>query len=169
MEEWIIVNPEIVGSETKEVKISALPNTGRNTRSTILKFVCQANPNIVKELPVTQTGLDEYVSFCGIKEIIIEPSATDIMVWGITNSSCLTFRTGEGNLKIELPSKYNAGGEMTSNGVPVDYDPGQHDEFVFRFSLHIPENTQKESMKNVVIAETANAKRACLLITQMHR
>lgn len=169
MEEWIIVNPEIVDSETKEVRISALPNTGRNTRSTILKFVCQTNPNIVKELPVTQTGLDEYVSFCGIKEIIIDHSETEIMVWGITNSSRLTFCIGEGNLNIELPDEYNAGGEMTKNGVPIKYDPGQHDEFVFRFSLYIPENSLNEDRKNEIIVKTANAKQACLLITQIHR
>ena len=33
----------------------------------------------MKELPVIQTGLEEYVSFCGIREIVLDPSATDII------------------------------------------------------------------------------------------
>lgn len=169
MEEWITVNPVIGDPGTTEVKISALPNTGRNTRSTILKFVSQTNPDVMKELPVIQTGLEEYVSFCGIREIVLDPSATDIIVCGITNSSRLTFCVGDGNLNIELPDEYNAGGEITKNGVPIKYDPGKHDEFIFRLQLHIPENTLNEDKKNVLIAKSANAKQACLLITQIHR
>ena len=81
----------------------------------------------------------------------------------------MTFCVGDGNLNIELPDEYNAGGEITKNGVPIKYDPGQHDEFIFRFQLHIPENTLNEDKKNVLIAKSANAKQACLLITQIHR
>ena len=167
MEDWIMVNPETIQPETNTLKISAKQNTGRHERSTVLKFTNMSNPDIVKELTVTQMGSEEYVSFCGIREIVLEPIASDIIVWGITNSSRLTFNLGGGNLDIELPEEYNAGGELTKNGALIPYDPGQHDEFVFRFMLHISENVLKESRKNVIIVTTENGKQSHLSIIQI--
>ena len=89
------------------------------------------------------------------------------MVWGITNSSRLTFNLCGGDLDIELPEKYNAGGEMTENGAIVKYDPGQHDEFVFRFWLHIPENNHNENRTNKIMVTAANGKHSYLSIIQI--
>lgn len=168
MVDWIKVVPETGGPGTSKLEISARPNTGRNERSTILKFVNNLD-HVVKELHVTQMGSEEYVSFCGIREIVVEASASDIMVWGVTNSSRLTFSLAEGNLDIKLPEEYNAGGEIHKNGAPIKYDPGQHDEFVFRFLLHIPENVLKENRSIVIVAQAANANQACLRLTQTHK
>ena len=121
----------------------------------------------MREVYVTQKGSEEYVTFCGIKEIVLESKETDIVVCGITNSSRLTFSLGEGNLDVELPDEYNAGGIMNANGHFIEYDPGQHDEFGFRIVLHIPENKLNENRQKNLIVEDNNGKKVSLLITQL--
>lgn len=124
MVDWIKVVPETGGPGTSKLEISARPNTGRNERSTILKFV---NNHVIKELHVTQMGSEEYVSFCGIREIVVEASASDIMVWGVTNSSRLTFSLA--GRSVEGYAKVNLTGWWESSDVSFDKDKGVNYSF----------------------------------------
>ena len=167
MEDWIIVDPKEGGPGTTPVKISAVPNTGRNARNTLLQFTSKTDPNIKIEVPVTQEGLDEFVSFSGIKEIILSSNKTELLISGFTNSSKLTFTTANSDLRIELPESYIAGGEPTKNGTELKYDAGQHDTFCFRFFIHIPENNSSKCLQNKIIATANNGCTSELIITQL--
>jgi hypothetical protein len=163
MEKWINVTPN-KGYNDGTVNISATKNTGRNTRNSIIYF--STPEGIRKNINVTQKGTDEFVSFGCIKEIIVEQKGGVLQLEGLTNSSLLTFKLGDGKLDINLPEEYNAGGSITSNGKKISLDPGGHDAFRFSIELTIPENIEKISIYRELLVIAYNKSNHTMLIRQ---
>jgi hypothetical protein len=107
MEEWLNVTPT-KGFGNGEVKVGGIPNTGRNNRNTIIYFSTPEGVRVAQN--VTQQGKEEFVSFGCLKKINVEQKGGSLQLEGLSNSSALTFKLGDGNIDISLPEEYNAGG-----------------------------------------------------------
>jgi hypothetical protein len=165
MEEWIDMS-QTKGFGNAKVKVGGIKNTGRNNRNTIVSFFTTPAAGVKESLNVTQKGAEEFVSFSCIKEIIVEQKGGLLQLEGLSNSSALTFKLGNGNLNISLPDEYNAGGLKTANGETINSDPGGHDAFRFSIELTIPENIEGTSVRRELHVLANNGSRHVILIRQ---
>ena len=140
------------GSGNDTVNVSALSsNTGRNARSTTVTFKAANCDDVLRT--VLQQGKPE------TSAIQSTASATQqggtVTITGTSNSSQLTFSLGTGNLTLNLPTSYTAGGISTANGAAISGDPGAVQEFTFSIAFTVPANTDIDAKSRQIIVKSS--------------
>jgi len=149
------------GSGNDTVNVSALSsNTGRNARSTTVTFKAANCDDVLRT--VLQQGKPE------TSAIQSTASATQqggtVTITGTSNSSQLTFSLGTGNLTLNLPTSYTAGGVSTANGATISGDPGAVQEFTFSIAFTVPANTDIEAKsRQIIVTDHAGNAHTCTL------
>lgn len=149
------------GSGNDTVNVSALSsNTGRNARSTTVTFKAANCDDVLRT--VLQQGKTE------TSAIQSTASATQqggtVTITGTSNSSQLTFSLGTGNLTLNLPTSYTAGGVSTANGAAISGDPGAVQEFTFSIAFTVPANTDIEAKsRQIIVTDHAGNAHTCTL------
>lgn len=149
------------GSGNDTVNVSALSsNTGRNARSTTVTFKAANCDDVLRT--VLQQGKPE------TSAIQSTASATQqggtVTITGTSNSSQLTFSLGTGNLTLNLPTSYTAGGVSTANGAAISGDPGAVQEFTFSIAFTVPANTDIEAKsRQIIVTDHAGNAHTCTL------
>ena len=154
---WLKSTPT-TGSGNGTISNSADPHTGRvaRTGTVTVNGVGVKTPSTYK---VTQEAKAEYVSFDNGAEMSAPKTAGKVTVAGKTNSSKLTFSFSGETFEVTLPSKFNAAGVSTDNGVAISGDPGAAAEFAFSIQLDFPLNDTIEEVDRTLVV-TANGGQA---------
>lgn len=157
---WAVVNPS-QGSGNATVNVSsAAAHTGRNVRSTILTITA-ANVE-AKTVNVTQQGKPAYVY--ASDRATAAQAGQNVTISGKSNSQKLTFSLGTGDLEIELPSIYTAGGIVTTNGDAISGDPGASAEYNFSIVISVPQNPAiNELQRQIIVSDESGNTDTCIL------
>ena len=71
---------------------------------------------------------------------------------------------GTGNLTLNLPTSYSAGGVSTANGAAISGDPGAVQEFTFSIAFIVPANTDIEAKsRQIIVTDHAGNAHTCTL------
>lgn len=170
---WLTVNP-VSGNGNATVRNTGTVHTGREQRETTVTGVAVGvSPN--KTYKVIQKGKPEFVSFTNGAETTVGKAGGDLTITGKTNSSKLNFELVNletravvvGGLKLTLPSKYTAGGVVTTNNVAITGDPGAQQEFEFSITFTgIAANTTIDELTSAMKVTTAGGQSAQIQIKQ---
>lgn len=170
---WLTVNPAF-GNGNATVQNTGTVHTGREQRETTVTGVAVGvSPN--KTYKVIQKGKPEFVSFTNGAETTVGKAGGTLTITGKTNSSKLNFElvdletraVVEGGLKLNLPSKYTAGGVETTNNVAITGDPGAQQEFEFSITFTgIAANTTIDELTAAMKVTTAGGQSAQIQIKQ---
>lgn len=174
---WLTLNPT-EGTGNATIQNTGTIHTGRVQRETTVTSVATGvSPN--KTYQVIQKAKPEFVNFTNGSEISVGKGGGNLTITGKTNSSKLTFAlldlqddsatTGivEGGLNLTLPTKYDAGGSSTSNGVAISDDPGAESEFTFSIVFTgIPANTTIDELTAALKVTTNGGQSAQIAIKQ---
>lgn len=170
---WLTVNPAS-GNGNATVQNMGTVHTGREQRETTVTGVAVGvSPN--KTYKVIQKGKPEFVSFTNGAETTVGKAGGTLTITGKTNSSKLNFElvdletraVVEGGLKLNLPSKYTAGGVETTNNVDITGDPGAQQEFEFSITFTgIAANTTIDELTAAMKVTTAGGQSAQIQIKQ---
>lgn len=148
------------GSGDSSVYVGAKEHTGRNVRTTTLKWVA-GNVNDV-ERTVKQSGKLEGVSIA--ETASADKAGNVVTISGVSNSKKLTFSLGTGDLTITLPSTYTANSVSTSNGAEIDGDPGAVAEYNFSIQITVPPNTSATAKtRQIIVTAEGGQQDVCLL------
>lgn len=170
---WLTVNPAS-GNGNATVQNTGTVHTGREQRETTVTGVAVGvSPN--KTYKVIQKGKPEFVSFTNGAETTVGKAGGTLTITGKTNSSKLNFELVNletravvaGGLKLTLPSKYTAGGVVTTNNVAITGDPGAQQEFEFSITFTgIAANTTIDELTAAMKVTTAGGQSAQIQIKQ---
>lgn len=170
---WLTVAPAS-GNGNATVRNTGTAHTGREQRETIVTGVAVGvSPN--KTYKVIQKGKPEFVSFTNGAETTVGKTGGTLTITGKTNSSKLNFElvdlktraVVEGGLKLTLPLKYTAGGQVTTNNVAITGDPGAQQEFEFSITFTgIAPNTTIDELTAALKVTTAGGQSAQIQIKQ---
>lgn len=170
---WLTVNPAS-GNGNATVQNTGTVHTGREQRETTVTGVAVGvSPN--KTYKVIQKGKPEFVSFTNGAETTVGKAGGTLTITGKTNSSKLNFELVNletravvaGGLKLALPSKYTAGGVVTTNNVAITGDPGAQQEFEFSITFTgIAANTTIDELTAAMKVTTAGGQSAQIQIKQ---
>lgn len=170
---WLTVNPTS-GNGDATVQNTGTVHTGREQRKTTVTGVAVGvSPN--KTYKVIQKGKTEFASFNDGAETTVSKTGGTLTITGKTNSSKLNFElvdlktraVVEGGLKLTLPSKYTAGGQITTNNVAITGDPGAQQEFEFSITFTgIASNTTVDELTAALKVTTAGGQTAQIQIKQ---
>lgn len=170
---WLTVNPAS-GNGNATVQNRGTVHTGREQRETTVTGVAVGvSPN--KTYKVIQKGKPEFVSFTNGAETTVGKAGGTLTITGKTNSSKLNFELVNletravvaGGLKLTLPSKYTAGGVVTTNNVAITGDPGAQQEFEFSITFTgIAANTTIDELTAAMKVTTAGGRSAQIQIKQ---
>jgi hypothetical protein len=156
---WLNLNPTS-GENDASVYVGAKEHTGREARTTTLKWVA-ANVEDV-ERTVNQAGKPEWVSIA--ESASADKAGKVVTISGVSNSKKLTFTLGTGDLTITLPSSYTANSVSTSNGANISGDPGAVAEYNFSISITVPANTSTTSKtRQIIVTDEGGHQDVCLL------
>lgn len=159
MVNWINVNPT-EGSGNKTVNVSGTTHTGRTARQTTLTITA-ANVEPVT-VQVNQAGKPEYVDSQDTAAVVKDGQVLTIS--GKSNSSKLTFSLGTGTLEMELPSTYTANSVTTTNGEPINGDPGQNAEYDFSIQFTVARNeTITDLTRQLIVTDEGGHTDTCLI------
>ena len=159
---WAVVNPSS-GSGNATVNVSSnTAHTGRNVRTTVLTITAA---NVAAQtVSVTQQGKPAYVDVAD--NAAAAKGGQNVTISGKANSSKLTFSLGTGNLAVNLPASYTAGGVSTTNGSAISGDPGATAEYDFSIVLTVPANAGITELTRQIIVTDENGKTDTCLLTQ---
>lgn len=170
---WLTVNPTS-GKSNATVQNTGTVHTGREQRETTVTGVAVGvSPN--KTYKVIQKGKTEFASFNDGAETTVSKTGGTLTITGKTNSSKLNFElvdlktraVVEGGLELTLPSKYTAGGQVTTNNVAITGDPGAQQEFEFSITFTgIAPNTTVDELTAALKVTTAGGQTAQIQIKQ---
>lgn len=156
---WCTVNPT-EGSGNKTVNVSGTTHTGRTARQTTLTITA-ANVEPVT-VQVNQAGKPEYVDSQDTAAVVKDGQVLTIS--GKSNSSKLTFSLGTGTLEMELPATYTANSVTTTNGEPINGDPGQNAEYDFSIQFTVARNeTITDLTRQLVVTDEGGHTDTCLI------
>lgn len=156
---WCTVNPT-EGSGNKTVNVSGTTHTGRTARQTTLTITA-ANVEPVT-VQVNQAGKPEYVDSQDTAAVVKDGQVLTIS--GKSNSSKLTFSLGTGTLEMELPATYTANSVTTTNGEPINGDPGQNAEYDFSIQFTVVRNeTITDLTRQLVVTDEGGHTDTCLI------
>ena len=149
------------GSGNDTVNVSALSsNTGRNARSTTVTFKAANCDDVLRT--VLQQGKPETSAIQTTASA--QKTGGTVTITGTSNSSQLTFSLGTGDLTLNLPSSYTAGGVSTTNGATISGDPGAVQEFAFSIAFTVPANTDVDSKsRQIIVTDHAGNAHTCTL------
>ena len=156
---WCTVNPT-EGSGNKTVNVSGTTHTGRTARQTTLTITAaKVEPVTVQ---VNQAGKPEYVDSQDTAAVVKDGQVLTIS--GKSNSSKLTFSLGTGTLEMELPATYTANSVTTTNGEPINGDPGQNAEYDFSIQFTVARNESiTELTRQLVVTDEGGHTDTCLI------
>lgn len=156
---WCTVNPT-EGSGNKTVNVSGTTHTGRTARQTTLTITAaKVEPVTVQ---VNQAGKPEYVDSQDTAAVVKDGQVLTIS--GKSNSSKLTFSLGTGTLEMELPATYTANSVTTTNGEPINGDPGQNAEYDFSIQFTVARNeTITDLTRQLVVTDEGGHTDTCLI------
>lgn len=159
---WAKVSPSS-GSGNATVNVSTdAPHTGRVVRTTVLTITAaNVSPQTVN---VTQQGKPAYVS--AQDTATAEKGGQNVTISGKANSAKLTFSLGNGNLSVNLPNSYTAGGINTPNGNAISGDPGASAEYDFSIVISVPANNGTTELNRQIIVTDENGKTDTCILTQ---
>lgn len=159
---WAKVSPSS-GSGNATVNVSTdAPHTGRVVRTTVLTITAaNVSPQTVN---VTQQGKPAYVS--AQDTATAEKGGQNVTISGKANSAKLTFSLGNGNLSVNLPSSYTAGGITTTNGDAISGDPGASSEYDFSIVISVPANNGTTELNRQIIVTDENGNTDTCILTQ---
>lgn len=159
---WAKVSPSS-GSGNATVNVSTdAPHTGRVVRTTVLTITAaNISPQTVN---VTQQGKPAYVS--AQDTATAERGGQNVTISGKANSARLTFSLGNGNLSVNLPSGYTAGGIITTNGDAISGDPGASSEYDFSIVISVPANNGTTELNRQIIVTDENGNTDTCILTQ---
>mgnify|MGYP000072809647 FL=1 len=170
---WLTVNPAS-GNGNATVQNKGTVHTGRKQRETTVTGVAVGvSPN--KTYKVIQKGKPEFVSFTNGAETTVGKAGGTLTITGKTNSSKLNFELVDlktravvaGGLELKIPSKYTAGGVVTTNNVDITGDPGAQQEFEFSITFTgIAANTTIDELTSAMKVTTAGGQSAQIQIKQ---
>lgn len=170
---WLTVNPTS-GNGNATVQNTGTVHTGRKQRETTVTGVAVGvSPN--KTYKVIQKGKTEFASFNDGAETTVSKKGGTLTITGKTNSSKLNFElvnlktraVVKGGLELTLPSKYTAGGQITTNNVVITGDPGAQQEFEFSITFTgIAPNTTIDELTAALKVTTAGGQTAQIQIKQ---
>lgn len=156
---WCTVNPT-EGSGNKTVNVSGETHTGRTARQTTLTITA-ANVEPVT-VQVNQAGKPEYVDSQDTAAVVKDGQVLTIS--GKSNSRKLTFSLGTGTLEMELPATYTANSVTTTNGEPINGDPGQNTEYDFSIQFTVARNESiTELTRQLVVTDEGGHTDTCLI------
>lgn len=156
---WCTVNPT-EGSGNKTVNVSGETHTGRTARQTTLTITA-ANVEPVT-VAVNQAGKPEFVNSQDTAAVV--KGGQVLTISGKSNSSKLTFSLGTGNLEMELPATYTANSVTTTNGEPINGDPGQNTEYDFSIQFTVARNESiTELTRQLVVTDEGGHTDTCLI------
>lgn len=158
---WCTVNPT-EGSGNKTVNVSGETHTGRTARQTTLTITA-ANVEPVT-VQVNQAGKPEYVDSQDTAAVVKDGQVLTIS--GKSNSRKLTFSLGTGTLEMELPATYTANSVTTTNGEPINGDPGQNAEYDFSIQFTVARNESIRDLTRQLIVTDEGGHTDTCLITQ---
>lgn len=170
---WLTVAPAS-GNGNATVQNMGTAHTGREQRETTVTGVAVGvSPN--KTYKVIQKGKTEFASFNDGAETTVSKTGGTLTITGKTNSSKLNFELVDlktravvvGGLKLTLPSKYTAGGQITTNNVAITGDPGAQQEFEFSITFTgIAPNTTVDELTAAMKVTTAGGQTVQIQIKQ---
>lgn len=156
---WCTVNPT-EGSGNKTVNVSGETHTGRTARQTTLTITA-ANVEPVT-VQVNQAGKPEYVDSQDTAAVVKDGQVLTIS--GKSNSRKLTFSLGTGTLEMELPATYTANSVTTTNGEPINGDPGQNAEYDFSIQFTVARNESiRDLTRQLVVTDEGGHTDTCLI------
>ena len=159
---WAKVNPSS-GSGNATVSVSSeSPHTGRSVRTTSLTITA-ANVE-AKTVAVTQQGKPAFVDVQ--ENAAAAKGGQNVTISGKANSQKLTFSLGTGNLNVNLPATYTAGGVSTNNGAAISGDPGAAAEYDFSIVINVPANNGLTDLTRQIIVTDESGKTDTCLLTQ---
>ena len=159
---WAVVNPS-QGSGNATVSVSSeSPHTGRSVRTTSLTITA-ANVE-AKTVAVTQQGKPAFVD--AQENAAAAKGGQNVTISGKANSQKLTFSLGTGNLQVNLPATYTAGGVSTNNGAAISGDPGAAAEYDFSIVISVPANNGLTDLTRQIIVTDESGKTDTCLLTQ---
>ena len=152
---------KLSGNGNDTVNVSALSsNTGRNARSTTVTFKAANCDDVLRT--VLQQGKPETSAIQSTASA--QKTGGTVTITGTSNSSQLTFSLGTGDLTLNLPSSYTAGGVSTANGATISGDPGAVQEFAFSIAFSVPANTDVDSKsRQIIVTDHAGNAHTCTL------
>lgn len=157
---WAVVTPS-QGSGNATVNVSSnAPHTGRSVRTTILTITAaNVEPKLVN---VTQQGKPAYVD--AQAQATADKDGQNVTISGKANSAKLTFKLGNGDLQVTLPSTYTAGGMTTTNGNAISGDIGASTEYDFSIVLNVPKNQGTEELtRQIIVTDESGNTDTCIL------
>lgn len=156
---WCSVNPT-EGSGNKTVSVSGATHTGRTARQTTLTITA-ANVEPVT-VQVNQSGKPEFIDSQDTAAVVKDGQVLTIS--GKSNSSKLTFSLGTGYLNLEMPATYTANSVTTTNGEPIDGDPGQNAEYDFSIKFTVAKNEGiTELTRQLIVTDEGGHTDTCLI------
>lgn len=157
--DWVKTNPSS-GSGDATVNVSANKHTGRVARTTVLTWKASNVKNV--ERTVSQAGTPENVD---IDDAATADQAGKIVtISGESNSSILTFRLGDGDLQLTLPSTYVANSISVGNGAAITGDPGAVAAYPFSITFDVPANPGTKALtRQIIVRDAAGHEDVCLL------
>lgn len=156
---WCSVNPT-EGSGNKTVSVSGATHTGRTARQTTLTITA-ANVEPVT-VQVNQSGKPEFIDSQDTAAAVKDGQVLTIS--GKSNSSKLTFSLGTGYLNLEMPATYTANSVTTTNGEPIDGDPGQNAEYDFSIKFTVAKNEGiTELTRQLIVTDEGGHTDTCLI------
>lgn len=161
---WLSVSPAS-GSGNGTISNSSSAHTGRVKREGTVT-VQGSGVATAATYKVIQTPLAEFVSFDNGTEMSVQKSGGNVTITGKSNSQKLTFAwVGDGN-GVNLPAKYTAAGENTSNGTAIAGDPGAASQFEWNVELTFPENTTITAVTRTLKVTANGGQAAQIAISQ---
>lgn len=165
---WLNPSP-ISGSGDGYVAAAAnSDNTGRNARSTTLRFKAANCPDVARM--VMQSGKPESLITFQSSATVVKGGVVTLTLSGVSNSKKLTFTLGNNpapTLELTLPATYTANGVSTTNGADISGDPGAAAEYNFSIAFtNIPANTTTGSLTCQVIVTTDGGTSKTCTVTQ---
>lgn len=156
---WCSVNPT-EGSGNKTVSVSGATHTGRTARQTTLTITA-ANVEPVT-VQVNQSGKPEFIDSQDTAAVVKDGQVLTIS--GKSNSSKLTFSLGTGYLNLEMPATYTANSVTTTNGEPIEGDPGQNAEYDFSIKFTVAKNEGiTELTRQLIVTDEGGHTDTCLI------
>lgn len=158
----------ITGNGNGTIKFKAVTaNTGNRTalQGTFNVQTTAGAPQASAVINASLAAAAEFVDF-DQDEATTTASSGNVTLTGTSNSKQLTFSLGSGELEIELPANYTAGGKSTANGAAIEGDPGATAKYVFSVIVPVSANEGVTELTRVVNVESEGGQTDSITIRQ---
>jgi len=164
MANWFQISP-VEGSGNGKIDNTSGEHTGRVKRELVVT-VTGVGVSAPETYKLIQSPLAEFVNFTNGAEMAVNKTGGTVTVVGKSNSSKLTFAWVGSVTDVDLPTSYEAAGEVTANGVAIAGDPGAVSQYDYNIELSVPENTTIDEIVRTLKVTAAGGQSVQIAIKQ---